>query len=167
MREASWKLFRDMLVTKRLTSDEETAEILQQSTNVNALDLEITVKDHLAPSAVLLALIESIEAEDIEGIVDNLHGLLTFPDPPLEYYPLLVALVSGVSGSVLELKNMALLMRALKLWDTASEDTKRSSYDLIARASKEPAWQPLLMPEQDPKKLVWHLRRQLAKEVCL
>lgn len=167
VREASWKLFRETLVTKQLTSDKETAEILQASTNVRALDLESTVKDHLAPSAVLLALMEAIEAENIECILDNLHGLLTLPDPPLEYYPLLVALVSGVSGSVLELKTMALLMRALRLWDTASDETKKNSFELIAKASNEPAWQPLLMPEHDPKRFVWHLRRQLAKEVCL
>lgn len=165
---AGWALFEQMLTTAKPIDDDETIQALRLA-DVNKLDISLSAKLALAPSAVLLKLLATLESQDYVDCSHALSTLLLYPRLPIEYYPLLVGIVARESLEKFDRSHVALLMMSLDTFEDESRHVRKRGLDLLNQARDRHVWEQDLDSGYTAEDIIWMIRRRLANDVsqCL
>lgn len=168
-RNASWDLFKQMLLKREPLGDDVTLELFRRKRidNENRLvGVSLEVLDCLSPLAVLVQIMDSLDTGEYQTLSSCLEGLLSLPNSPLESVPLLALLIVG-AGAEIGLKTVTLLMTVLDTWEKAAPEVRQRGLDLVSQAQRGEEWKHILDPGFSSLEILWMLRRKLAYDVPL
>lgn len=166
-RKVCWDIFELMLLERKPIGDDVTLDLFRTKRIDNEkrlAEVSSEVLDCLAPLAVLVKIMDSLESGEYDALSICLEGLLSLPNPPLQSIPLLALSIIGV-GTEIGLKTITLLMTVLDSWEKAAPEIRQKGLDLITQAQHKKEWELVLDPGFSPSEVLWMLRRKLAYDV--